>query len=66
MGTALTAEQIGQLWRLAPEPVLCFDGDAAGQKAAHRAVETAVPLIQLETRLFALLRAQVPSPITTR
>jgi DNA primase len=46
LGTALTAEQIGLLWRLAPEPVLCFDGDAAGQKAAHRAVETALPLLQ--------------------
>jgi len=46
LGTALTPEQIGQLWRLAPEPVLCFDGDAAGQKAAHRAVETALPLLQ--------------------
>jgi DNA primase len=46
LGTALTTEQIGLLWRLAPEPVLCFDGDAAGQKAAHRAVETALPLLQ--------------------
>jgi len=46
LGTALTPDQIGQLWRLAPEPILCFDGDAAGQKAAHRAVETALPLLQ--------------------
>ncbi len=46
LGTALTADQINLLWRLAPEPVLCFDGDAAGQKAAHRAIETALPVLK--------------------
>ena len=30
LGTALTEDQIDELWRLAPEPILCFDGDAAG------------------------------------
>ena len=34
LGTALTEAQIEELWRLAPEPVLCFDGDAAGLRAA--------------------------------
>jgi DNA primase len=43
MGTALTEDQIRNLWRLAPEPVLCFDGDAAGRRAAFRAVETVLP-----------------------
>ena len=37
LGTALSEEQILALWRLAPEPVLCFDGDNAGQRAAWRA-----------------------------
>ena len=46
LGTALTEEQIGDLWRLAPEPILCFDGDAPGQKAALRALDRALPLIQ--------------------
>jgi DNA primase len=46
LGTALTADQLQMLWRMAPEPVLCFDGDSAGQKAAHRAVETALPLLK--------------------
>ncbi len=46
LGTALTEQQIRLLWRMAPEPVLCFDGDAAGTKAAHRALETALPLLQ--------------------
>jgi DNA primase len=43
MGTALTDEQMEALWRLHPEPTLCFDGDAAGQRAASRAVDRALP-----------------------
>jgi DNA primase len=43
LGTALTEDQIKLLWRMAPEPTLCFDGDAAGRKAAFRAVETVLP-----------------------
>ncbi|RUO98979.1 DNA primase [Hyphomicrobium sp.] len=43
LGTALTEDQLKLLWRFAPEPILCFDGDSAGQKAADRAVEVALP-----------------------
>jgi DNA primase len=43
LGTALTEDQIRHLWRIAPEPILCFDGDAAGRRAAFRAVETVLP-----------------------
>lgn len=46
LGTALTEQQIALLWRMADEPVLCFDGDAAGQRAAARAAERALPLLQ--------------------
>jgi DNA primase len=46
LGTALTEEQLELLWRLAPEPILCFDGDAAGQRAAERAMTRALPLIK--------------------
>lgn len=46
LGTALTTEQLALLWRMAPEPVLCFDGDSAGQKAAFRAVDTALPALK--------------------
>src|SRR5262245_52593395 len=45
LGTALTAMQLALLWRIAPEPVLCFDGDKAGIAAAHRAVDLALPLL---------------------
>ncbi|HTR14925.1 MAG TPA: DNA primase [Roseiarcus sp.] len=56
LGTALTAEQCALLWTMAAEPILCFDGDNAGRKAAFRAVETALPLIGAGKSLrFALL-----------
>lgn len=46
LGTALTEAQIEALWKLAPEPVLCLDGDVAGQRAALRAAERAIPLLR--------------------
>jgi DNA primase len=45
LGTALTEDQLGLLWRIAPEPILCFDGDKAGTRAAFRAVDLALPLL---------------------
>lgn len=56
LGTALTADQLSLLWRMAPEPILCFDGDRAGLKAAHRAIDLALPLLKPGHSLrFALL-----------
>ena len=46
LGTALTEEQIERLWRVHECPVLCFDGDAAGQRAAMRAGLRALPLLR--------------------
>ena len=46
LGTALTERQIELLWRLVEAPVLCFDGDSAGQRAAMRAVTRALPLLR--------------------
>lgn len=43
LGTALTEEQLAMIWRLVPEPVLCFDGDKAGLRAAYRAIDVALP-----------------------
>ena len=45
LGTALTEEQFQALWQVSPEPLLCLDGDAAGQRAAARAAEVAMPLL---------------------
>ena len=46
LGTALTEGQLGELWKLADEPFLCFDGDNAGRRAAERAAERALPLLR--------------------
>ncbi len=46
LGTALTEDQLKLMWRMASEPVLCFDGDEAGRKAAYRAVDNALPLLE--------------------
>ncbi|ASJ91239.1 DNA primase [Porphyrobacter sp. CACIAM 03H1] len=45
LGTALTEMQLELLWRMVEVPVLCFDGDAAGQRAAMRAITRALPLL---------------------
>ncbi len=46
LGTALTSDQLRLLWTMVPLPTLCFDGDVAGQKAAHRALDTALPHLE--------------------
>ncbi len=46
MGTALTEEQMEALWRLHPEPTLCFDADKAGLRAASRSMDRALPLLK--------------------
>ena len=46
LGTALTEHQIERLWRMTDKPILCFDGDAAGQRAAMRAAQRALPLLR--------------------
>ncbi|EQB08986.1 DNA primase [Novosphingobium lindaniclasticum] len=46
LGTALTEQQIEMLWRHVEMPILCFDGDSAGQRAAMRAVTRALPLLR--------------------
>ncbi|MFZ2157209.1 MAG: DNA primase [Bradyrhizobium sp.] len=56
LGTALTENQLALLWKMADEPVLCFDGDKAGQKAAYRAADLALPHLKPGKSLrFALL-----------
>ena len=46
LGTALTADQLALTWKMADEPILCFDGDDAGRRAAYRAVDIALPLLK--------------------
>ncbi len=46
LGTAMTERQLELLWRMVPEPILCFDGDAAGIRAAERMTDVALPLLK--------------------
>ncbi|HWD27127.1 MAG TPA: DNA primase [Rhizomicrobium sp.] len=74
LGTALTDDQLHLLWRTAPEPIMAFDGDEAGLRAAHRAARLALPHLKAGFSLrFAFLptgedpdsflRANGPAPM---
>ena len=65
LGTALTADQLGLLWKIVPEPILCFDGDTAGLKAAYRALDISLPLLQpgLSLRFAFLPEGQDPDDL---
>jgi len=64
LGTALTEDQLYLLWRMAAEPVLCFDGDAAGMKAATRAMERALPLLKAGKSLRFIILPEGDDPDT--
>ncbi len=56
LGTAITEEQLRMIWRIAPEPVIALDGDAAGLRAGMRLMDLALPLIEAGQSLrFAIL-----------
>ncbi len=56
LGTAITENQLAMLWRVCDTPVLCLDGDKAGLRAAHRAIDRALPLLKPgKTLRFAFL-----------
>lgn len=68
LGTALTEVQIEELWRMAPEPILCFDGDAAGQRAAARALARTLPILKpgLSLRFAVLPAGEDPDSLILR
>lgn len=68
LGTALTEEQLAELWRLSPMPILCFDGDAAGQRAALRVADIALPHLTPERslRLARLPAGEDPDTLIRR
>ena len=54
LGTALTEDHLDEVWKLTPEPILCFDGDAAGRRAALKTVELALARLTPEKALKIL------------
>ena len=68
LGTALTDEQMAELWHLSPMPILCFDGDAAGARAAARAAEMALPLLapNRTLKLATMPAGQDPDSVVRR
>ena len=65
LGTALTEQQLQLLWRIVPEPILCFDGDKAGLAAASRAARRALPLLRpgCSLRILSLPQGQDPDDV---
>lgn len=56
LGTAVTENQLQMLWRIAPEPVIALDGDAAGLRAALRLIDLSLPLLEAGQSLrFAMM-----------
>jgi DNA primase len=66
LGTALTEDQLGLLWKMADEPILCFDGDSAGLRAAYRAVDLAMPRLKPGKSLEVRYAAAGQDPTTSR
>ncbi len=62
LGTALTEDQLALLWKMTEEPVLCFDGDGAGLRAARRAVDLAMPHLKPGKSLKVALLPQGQDP----
>jgi DNA primase len=68
LGTALTENQIELLWRQVNVPILCFDGDSAGQKAAVRAANRALPILRpgFSLSFVKLAEGQDPADMVER
>ncbi len=62
LGTALTEEQLALIWKMTDEPILCFDGDGAGLRAARRAVDLAMPHLKPGKSLKVALLPQGQDP----
>lgn len=62
LGTALTEAQIGLLWQIDSDPILCFDGDDAGLKAAFRVADRVLPLLKAGVSVRFVLLPQGKDP----
>ena len=64
LGTATSEEHLKRLFRLVPSVLFCFDGDAAGRKAAWRALEATLPNLQDGRRARFLFLPEGEDPDT--
>jgi DNA primase len=62
LGTALTEEQLAEIWRLSPEPIICFDADAAGRRAALKTVDLALSALAPDRSLKFLRLPEKEDP----
>ncbi|WP_102110005.1 DNA primase [Oceaniglobus roseus] len=62
LGTAVTADQLRLMWRIADEPVIALDGDSAGMKAAMRVIDVALPLLEAGKSLRFCLMPEGQDP----
>jgi len=62
LGTALTEEQLAEIWRLSPEPTICFDADAAGRRAALKTVDLALSALAPDRSLKFLKLPEKDDP----
>lgn len=65
LGTALTQDQIMLIWKSAPAPYLCFDGDTAGQRAANKTLARILPILEpgKTVRVMRLEKGQDPDDL---
>ena len=68
LGTALTEGQIRELWKFSTEPIICFDGDSAGMRAAVRACDRLLPMLEpgFSARFASLPPGEDPDDIVRR
>ena len=64
MGTALTEEQVGLLWKYTDRPIICLDGDEAGQRAAYRSAEMVLPHLRSDKTVGFISLPQGHDPDT--
>lgn len=62
LGTALTEDHLAEIWRLTPEPVICFDADAAGRRAALKTVDLALTALAPDRSLKFLRLPEKDDP----
>jgi len=62
LGTALTEEHLAEIWRLSPEPVICFDADAAGRRAALKTADLALTALAPDRSLKFLRLPEKDDP----